>query len=69
MGRWKNIYWSIIILYYNRIMKMIKKVVLVILNGMEVENTLDIGEIINNMDQEFISIQKVKKKQDYGKKV
>lgn len=69
MGRWKNIYWSKIILYYNRIMKMIKKVVLVILNGMEVENTLDIGEIINNMDQEFISIQKVKKKQDYGKKV
>lgn len=69
MGRWKNIYWSIIILYYNRIMKMIKKVVLVILNGMEVENTLDIGEIINNMDQEFIQIQKVKKKQDYGKKV
>lgn len=69
MGRWKNIYWSIIILYYNRIMKMIKKVVLVILNGMEEENMQDIGELINNMDQEFIQIQKVKKKQDYGKKV
>lgn len=31
-------------------MKMIKKVELVILNGMEVENILDIGKLINNMD-------------------